>query len=98
MSALAPTMQAFFTDRLARQRRASQHTIAAYRDTFRLLLAFAQQRTGKAPSALHICVLTDAEDPHVRGVVAADDAGVDRPHLGPLFGKVSLPWARCRRR
>lgn len=31
MSTLAPTLQAFFTDRLARQRQASGHTIAAYR-------------------------------------------------------------------
>lgn len=33
MSALAPTMQAFFTERLQGQRHASPHTIAAYRDT-----------------------------------------------------------------
>jgi hypothetical protein len=38
VSALAPTLEAFFTDRLTRQRRASPHTIAAYRDTLRLLL------------------------------------------------------------
>ena len=41
MTALAPTLQAFFTDRLIRQRHASAHTIAAYRDTLRLLLGFA---------------------------------------------------------
>ena len=41
MTALAPTLQAFFTDRLIRQRQASPHTIAAYRDTLRLLLGFA---------------------------------------------------------
>ena len=52
MSSLAPTMQAFFTDRLVRQRRASPHTIASYRDTMRLLLAFAQQQLGKPPSKL----------------------------------------------
>ena len=52
MSALAPTLQAFFTDRFVRQRQASPNTIAAYRDTFRLLLAFAEPRTGKAPSRL----------------------------------------------
>ena len=40
MTALAPTLQAFFTDRLMAQRRASAHTIASYRDTFRLLLDF----------------------------------------------------------
>ena len=54
MSALAPTMQAFFTERLVGQRQASPHTIAAYRDIFRLLLAFAQQRTGIEPHALDI--------------------------------------------
>jgi integrase/recombinase XerD len=45
MSTLAPTMQAFFTDRLIKQRQASPHTIAAYRDTFRLLLGYAKTRT-----------------------------------------------------
>jgi integrase/recombinase XerD len=54
MSALAPTMQAFFTERLIGQRHASPHTIAAYRDTFRLLLSFIQQRTGINPHALDI--------------------------------------------
>jgi len=54
MSALAPTMQAFFTGRLIGQRQASPHTIAAYRDTFRLLLSFVQQRTGISPHALDI--------------------------------------------
>lgn len=54
MSSLAPTLQAFFTDRLMAQRQASPRTIAAYRDTFRLLLGFALQRTGKAPSRLEI--------------------------------------------
>jgi integrase/recombinase XerD len=52
MSVVAPTLQAFFTDRLAQQRQASSHTIAAYRYTFRLLLAFVQDRTGKTPSRL----------------------------------------------
>jgi integrase/recombinase XerD len=52
MNSLAPTLQRFFTDWLLRQRRVSQHTVAAYRDTFRLLLAFAQQATGRAPSQL----------------------------------------------
>ena len=52
MSALAPTLEAFFTERLMSQKRASRHTIAAYRDAFRLLLAFTQQRSGKAPSRL----------------------------------------------
>ena len=54
MSALAPTLQAFFTDRLIRQRQASPQTIAAYRDTLRLLLVFAADRTGTAPSRLDV--------------------------------------------
>jgi site-specific recombinase XerD len=57
MTTLAPTLQAFFTDRLIRQRHASGHTIAAYRDTFRLLLAFAEQETGSTPSALRVADL-----------------------------------------
>lgn len=47
-------LQAFFTDRLLRQRAASPHTIASYRDAFRLLLRFAAQRLRKPPSALRI--------------------------------------------
>ncbi len=54
MTTLAPTLQTFFTDRLIRQRQASAHTIAAYRDTFRLLLAFAETRTGNPPARLRI--------------------------------------------
>lgn len=57
MSALAPTLQAFFTDRLVRQRQASPQTIAAYRDTLRLLVAFAAERTGTAPSVLDLGAL-----------------------------------------
>jgi site-specific recombinase XerD len=52
VSALAPTLQAFFTERLCRQRQASPQTVAAYRDTFRLLVGFAGRQTGKAPSIL----------------------------------------------
>jgi hypothetical protein len=57
VTALAPVLQAFFTDRLARQRHASPQTVAAYRDTWRLLLAFAAARTGKQPSKLDIADL-----------------------------------------
>ncbi len=53
MSLLAPTLQAFFVDRLAKQQHASPRTIIAYRDTFRLLLCFLQARTGKQPSQLN---------------------------------------------
>jgi integrase/recombinase XerD len=57
VTALAPTLQAFFTDRLALQRHASGQTVAAYRDTWRLLLAFASARTGKQPARLDIADL-----------------------------------------
>jgi len=50
-----PTLlEAFFTDRLMRQRQASPNTIASYRDTFCLLLRFTQQRLKKSPSVLTI--------------------------------------------
>ncbi len=52
MTSIAPTLQAFFTDRLTKQLDASPRTVASYRDTLRLLLCFAQDRTGTAPSAL----------------------------------------------
>jgi integrase/recombinase XerD len=54
VTALAPVLQAFFTERLIAQRQVSGHTVAAYRDTFRLLLAFAQERTGTAPCDLRL--------------------------------------------
>jgi site-specific recombinase XerD len=47
-------LQRYFTQRLVRQRQASAHTIGSYRDTFRLLLQFAQKRLHRAPSALAI--------------------------------------------
>jgi site-specific recombinase XerD len=54
MSDLAPILQGFFTDRLARQTKASPNTVAAYRDTCKLLLSFAHDQTGKAPNALSL--------------------------------------------
>ncbi len=54
MSILAPTLQAFFTDRLLRQRQASPHTVAAYRDTMRLVVAFASDRLNVEPSKLEV--------------------------------------------
>lgn len=52
MSSLAPTLEAFFTDRLMRQRQASPNTVAAYRDTFRLLFGYILKTTGKTPARL----------------------------------------------
>ena len=52
MSLIAPTLQAFFTERLITQRNASPQTIAAYRNSIRLLLSFAHEQTGKQPYRL----------------------------------------------
>jgi integrase/recombinase XerD len=60
MASLAPTLEAYFTDRLIRQRRVSPHTIASYRDTFRLLLAYINRTTGAPPSKLEITDLDAA--------------------------------------
>ena len=62
MTTLAPLLETFFIEYLQRQRRVSPHTIAAYRDAFRLLLGFAEKRLGKAPSHL---LLTDVDAPFV---------------------------------
>jgi site-specific recombinase XerD len=52
MTLVAATMQAFFTDRLAKQRQASPRTVASYRDTLRLLLDFVHRQTGTMPCQL----------------------------------------------
>lgn len=57
MTALAPGLQAFFSDRLIGQRAASPNTIAAYRHSLRLLLTFAQDHLGTPPSRLDIAQL-----------------------------------------
>jgi integrase/recombinase XerD len=57
VSRVAPVLEAFFSDRLARQRHASPHTVTAYRDAFRLLLVFAEQRTGTPPCRLEFSEL-----------------------------------------
>jgi site-specific recombinase XerD len=67
MTQLAPTLQAFFTERLLTQRKVSPHTIAAYRDSLRLLLYFAQKRTGKPPSSLEF---TDLDAPLIGAFLA----------------------------
>lgn len=64
MTALAPVLEAFFTDYLMTQREVSQHTVTAYRDTFRLLLVFAQEHLGKRPTALD---MADLDVPLISG-------------------------------
>lgn len=60
MSALCPTLEAFFTERLIGQRHASPNTVAAYRDTWRLLLRFVHARSGKEPCQLDLADLDDS--------------------------------------
>lgn len=60
-------LETFFTERLVRQQQASPHTIASYRDTFCLLLRFAQQRLHQAPSAL---TLADLDAPVIGSFLA----------------------------
>lgn len=52
MTLIAPTLQSFFTDRLGLQRQASPRTVAAYRDTLKLLLGFVHAQSGRLPSQL----------------------------------------------
>jgi site-specific recombinase XerD len=58
VTALAPILEAFFTDRLMNQQGASRHTIASYRDTFKLLLGYLHTHTGKLPADLDLTDLT----------------------------------------
>lgn len=53
-AALPALVQRFFTDRLCVQMEASRHTVAGYRDTFRLLLRYASARHGKPPVKLSV--------------------------------------------
>ncbi|MGH2928783.1 MAG: tyrosine-type recombinase/integrase [Solirubrobacteraceae bacterium] len=52
MTVIAPTLQAFFTERLIKQRDASPRTVASYRDTLRLLLNYVHDTTGRQPCQL----------------------------------------------
>jgi site-specific recombinase XerD len=76
MTLLAPTLQAFFTERLARQRQASPRTSASYRDAFRLLLGYLQNQSGIAPSKVAI------EDLEAEIIIAfLDHLEVDRHNI-----------------
>jgi len=79
MSALSSLLQSYFTDRLIRQRHASPHTIASYRDTFRLLLKFVKAQTGKTPSKIQL----EDSDASLIGAflaVAGKQTRQQRPH------------------
>jgi integrase len=81
MSDLAPLLQSFFTDKLDRHLNASIHTKAAYADTFRLLLLYAQDATGVAPSRLSLADLKRTKTtlvsfltiPEAEALIAAPD-------------------------
>lgn len=60
MTALAPTLELFFTERLIGQRQVSHNTVVAYRDSWRLLLGYANRTTGKEPCALDLADLDAA--------------------------------------
>lgn len=63
----AVLLEGFFTQRLMQQRQASPHTISSYRDTFRLLLLFAQQQLRRPPARL---ALTDLDAPLIVAFLA----------------------------
>jgi hypothetical protein len=86
-------LEAFFVDRLMRQRQVSRHTLASYRDTFRLLLEHAQEQLGKVPSAL---TLADLDAPHMgvirsRGFVPSFSPFVSDPKSEPSVIRPGLP-------
>jgi site-specific recombinase XerD len=94
----AGVIQAFFTERLARQRQASLHTVAAYRDTIRMLLGFTSARTGKPPSRLDIADLDAAAVSAFLDHLGHDRGNSDRTRnarlaaIHSLFGYAAL---RC---
>lgn len=51
---LSTHLQRFFTERLVEQLQASSHTVASYRDTFRLLLRYAADRLARTPTSLQV--------------------------------------------
>src|SRR3546814_6045823 len=69
---IAPLIERYFVQRLMHQRGVSPHTVASYRDTFRLLLRFAQRRLGKPPSHLD---LADLDAPFIIAFLDDLEAG-----------------------
>jgi integrase/recombinase XerD len=105
MSALAPTLEAFFTERLAGQRHASPHTIAAYRDAWRLLLRFVRDQAGKEPCQLDLADLEQQRGNSARtrnARLAAIRsffryAALRHPeHAGLIARVLAIPAKRCQ--
>ena len=95
MTLLAPTLQGFFTDRLVGQRNASPHTVAAYRDTFRLLLTFASRHLSTPASRLRIDTPQERAQAAAELRVRREDAVHDRgPQLvgDQLRGRLPRHW------
>ena len=99
-TSFAALLERFFTQRLMLQRQASVHTIASYRDTFKLLLEFVQRRLHKAPSAL---ALEDIDAPlvtafleeqeRVRGVkVRTRNLRLTALHSFFRYAAFEMPW------
>src|SRR5260370_27261921 len=88
LTPVGPLLQAFFIDYLYGQKRASTQTVESYRDTFRLLLRFLQQTTGKAPSALH----TPRSDP---SWPTAESLEKLNQEVGGNLIRVQSPLAAC---
>jgi len=91
---LAVLIERWLTDRLMRHRGVSSNTIASYRDTFRLLFAFAQTRFGKSPSQL---TLRDLDAPFI-GAFLEDlettrSVSVRSRHIAPTFNACSRSQA-----
>ena len=81
-------LQGFFTQRLMKQRQASSHTIASYRDTFRLLLQFSQSHLQKQPSRID---LADIDAPLITAFL--DDLERERK-IGPRSRNLRLTAIR----
>jgi integrase/recombinase XerD len=106
-TALSSLVERFFTDRLVRQQRASPHTIASYRDAFRLLLRFAQERLAKAPSALavddlnasFVAAFLDHIEQHRRNAARTRNVRLAAIHAFFRYVAISEPahLDRCRR-
>ena len=95
MTLIAPTLQAFFTDRLVQQRQASPQTIASYRDTLRLLLTFVHQRTGTMPAQLD---WDDLDATTIYGVPEPPRKRAAQQHQDPQPAPDSDPFAVLLRR
>lgn len=104
---LAGLLQRFFTERLVRQQRVSPHTIASYRDAFRLLLRFAQERLGKEPSVLalddldasFVSAFLDHVEQHRRNTARTRNVRLAAIHAFCRHVAISEPahLDRCRR-